>query len=142
MNDYTEEQIRMWQNGTIMFIEALNKYTQERNRRDPEFNCEELDPEESCMGEDFFIDGDVITVRWEHIYSGGNYDVFSESFPLSHLWSIDWDQMEQEWTAERHKKQKDEAARKAAVAAKSAEQREQQERKELERLQQKYGATR
>lgn len=142
MSDYTEEQITTWQNGTIMFIEAMNEYIRKRNRLDPKFNCEELDLEDPDEDISFDIYGDHITIQWKEHDRCGDVDYFNTSFPLSHLWSLDWDQAQQQWEEERKKEQEAKEAKKAEAAARQVKILEARERAQLEHLRAKYaGAT-
>lgn len=136
---YIEEQIKELQNHTIQFIELLNEYIRKRNWLDPKFNCDELDLTDPDEDTSFDIYGETITIQWREYDQCGESDYFSESFPLRHLWSMDWDQMEIEWKSEQRKKREAEEARKVAAEAKKKQAQEQRERAELERLQSKYG---
>jgi len=139
----TEQQIREWQAHTELFIDTLNRYIEKRKNLDPTFKAYELDLMDLDEDVTFDIFGDDITIQWREYDRCDEYNYFSTTFPLSHLWSIDWEQEQQRWAEQRRLKEEAEAARKAYAEARMtalrAQQLERHERSELARLQSKYG---
>ena len=120
--------------------EIIMNYWDLRRKFDPDYDHGYIDVGELADEDDGdatadFYDDDWITLQWQVSGRCGDYDYYTETFPIEHLWSDDWE--EQARAQVEAKKEREERERQERLK-RQAEAREKRERETLRKLLKKY----
>lgn len=126
------------EDATIDLINMIEKYIEIRDRIDSKFDgvsAWELSDSNNDDGDIDFYGDDSITLEWTVQDRCGYHEYHTETFPIEHLWSDEW---ENEIRAEIKVRKEREARERAERKRKEAERKERNERARLRLLAQRY----